>query len=363
MVIVGTAHMHVNEIAMYIHQHPLAQLTGVADLVPAIPENTSARYTRAWNLRNIADTYHVPVYPDYKEMLLRTKPDLAFILCENDRKREAALACAAAGVDFCLEKPMSMTLEEAEEINTAAAEAGVEAIVNWPVIWREYVNQLMHAVGARVCGEPIKIEYANGHTGPLGKGAKHRGVSDMAEEMNDEIRAHTWWYQQKHGGGVFLDILCYGCLYAQWILGRDWQAVTAMGMNLATPYCDCADNAAALVRYDKKMAVLGGTWTTPNPFMMTGPAVFCTDGVLYCSRDAQGAPCVKSMDIYGKEIPVPAYEQPAELTDIVCNYIHHKETGASIHQPSQLAFNIEVISLLEASVISAKNRREIEAAR
>ena len=60
MVIVGTAHMHANEIALYIHRHPEATLRGVADLVPEMPEGTEARYTRGWNLQNIADTYGAP---------------------------------------------------------------------------------------------------------------------------------------------------------------------------------------------------------------------------------------------------------------------------------------------------------------
>ena len=112
MAIVGTAHMHANEIALYIHEHPEAELVGVADLTPAEPENTQARYTRAWNLKNIADTYGAPVFADYREMLDQLKPDLSFILCENDRKKEAALACAERGLNFCLEKPMAMPLEE-----------------------------------------------------------------------------------------------------------------------------------------------------------------------------------------------------------------------------------------------------------
>lgn len=361
MAIVGTAHMHANEIALYIHEHPEAELVGVADLVPAEPENTQARYTRAWNLKNIADTYGAPVFEDYREMLDQTRPDLSFILCENDRKKEAAFACAERGLDFCLEKPIAMTLDEAREIMDAAEKARVEAVVNWPVIWRPYVNQMIRTVKSGICGRPIKMEYINGHTGPLGKGAKHRGVSDAAEEMTDETRARTWWYQGKHGGGVFLDILCYGSLYTTWVLGNDWQSVTAMGMNLATPCCDCEDNAAALVRFEDRMAVLGGTWTTPNAIIMTGPAVFCENGVIYCSRDEEGKPCVKAMDIYGKDMPVPAYDQPEEMTNMVCNFIHHKKTGAPIHLPAQMSVNVDIIGLLEASVRSAREHREIGA--
>lgn len=362
MVIVGTAHMHCNEIALYIHEHPDAQLCGVADLTPEMPENTNARYTRGWNLNNIVETYGAKAYDDYRVMLDEVKPDLAFVLCENDRKRDVAMACCARKVNFSLEKPMSISYEDAKAIAQAAEEAGVEAMVNWPVIWRPYVNHMMKLLSDRVVGEPIKVEYANGHTGPLGRGARHRGVTDAVEDLSDETRSRTWWYQERHGGGVFLDILCYGCMYTRWILGADWRAVTSMGMNLDTACSDCPDNAAAIARFDHQMSVFGGTWTTPNPFMMTGPAIFCKNGVIYCSRDEAGKPCVKVMDIYGNNVPVEPWQQGEEYNDLVWNYIHHKKTGAPLHLPAQIKTNVEVISLLDASMKSAKNHQEVEAA-
>ncbi len=361
MVIVGTAHMHSNEIALYIHRHPGAKLCGVSDLVPAAPENTDARYTRAWNLKNIEESCGARVFSDYRAMLDEVRPDLTFILCENDRKTEAAMECIRRGLAFSLEKPMAMTYEEAGAIAGAAREAGVTALVNWPVIWRPYVNRFMKAVEARLCGNPLKLEYSNGHTGPLGKGARHRGVTAQAEEMDDATRARTWWYQEARGGGVFLDMMCYGSLYARWILGDGWKKVTAMGMNLATPCSDCADNAAAIVEYPDKLAVLGGTWTTPNRFMASGPAVICEGGVIWCAKEADGTPTVRAMDIYGNDVPVPEYEQDEALTDMVCNYVSHVEKGTPIHTPAQLSMNLQVMSLLDACIRSAREGRQVEA--
>ena len=42
-VLIGFAHMHVNEIAAYIAEHPAYALVGCADLPPAVPEKTAAR--------------------------------------------------------------------------------------------------------------------------------------------------------------------------------------------------------------------------------------------------------------------------------------------------------------------------------
>ena len=51
-VIIGFAHMHVNEIAEYIEENEYFELCGFADVPPTEPEKTEARYTRAWNIKN-----------------------------------------------------------------------------------------------------------------------------------------------------------------------------------------------------------------------------------------------------------------------------------------------------------------------
>ena len=53
-----------------------------------------------------------------------------------------------AGAEFLPGKAYGHDAEEAKEISAAAQKAGVEAMVNWPVIWRGYVNQLIHALNA-----------------------------------------------------------------------------------------------------------------------------------------------------------------------------------------------------------------------
>ena len=54
-VIIGFAHMHVNEVALYIDGQPDTTLVGIADVKPKMPEDTEKRYTRAWNLKNVAE--------------------------------------------------------------------------------------------------------------------------------------------------------------------------------------------------------------------------------------------------------------------------------------------------------------------
>ncbi len=357
-VIIGFAHMHVNEIALYLSEQPDTQLVAIAGEPSQTEPIATLRYTPDRNLENVRQNSCGKVYENNRQMMDVEKPDIAYILCEHWVKPEVVEECAKRHIDISIEKPVAMDLENAKKIQETVHRYGITAVVNWPVIWREYVLKMKAALDAKIVGEPMKLRYINGHTGPLGKGARHRGVSANAEEMTDEMRAKTWWHQLQYGGGVFLDIACYGCLFSNWFLGGDAKSVLSYGANLNTNFGDTEDNFAAIVKYADKMAVLEGTWTTPRAVIPSGPMVLCTEGVITCTGGAEAAPDVKAYDLYGKEVEVPGIQMGDEFKNMPWHYAHHVKTGAPIHEMLTLDKNVEMMALLDAIMVSARQGRE-----
>lgn len=359
-VIIGFAHMHVNEIAAYISEEESFELLGIADLPPDKPEETQARYTRAWNLENVRAKTGVAPDADYRLMLDRVKPDLAFILTENHKKLEVVRECAARGVGVVIEKPMSTNLEEALAIRKVTREAGVEAMVNWPVIWRPYIHRELAALRSGVAGKLQKVYYINGHTGPLGKGARHRGVEAAAEEMTDAARASTWWYQKGTGGGAFLDIGCYGFFYNTWARPAEERplSVSAFAGNFGTPFMprEVPDNMAAVISYPDSYGVVEGTWTMPQSVLPTGPVFCCSEGVIFTTPDKN----VKAVDLTGKEIALPRAEEPAHIRNIVDHYADAGAKGTPLLRPVTLDFNLGVAALMDAAMRAAASGGTIE---
>lgn len=356
-VIIGFAHMHVNEIVLYISEQPDMDLIGCADIKPEIAEISSAPYTRAWNIQNVCENYHVKFYDDYIGMLEELKPDIAFILSENCKKPEIVEECAKRGVNVSVEKPVAVSLEEAKKIKNSVDKYGIEAIVNWPTTWRPYIYKMKNALDKKIVGDLIKVYYINGHTGPLGAGARHRGVSKQAEAMTDEERSKTWWYRSEYGGGAFLDICCYGCMYSRLVNKEKAKSVIAYGTNLNTPCSNAEDNIAAIIKYPSTMSVIEGTWTTPQAIIPSGPVLYCRNGVIYCTKE-NGIPGVKAMDIYGNEVEVPEVEYPEHMKNIAWEYAHHMKTGEPVYETLTLERNIEVMALLDAAIRSAKSGKE-----
>lgn len=357
-VIIGFSHMHVNEIALYIKEAKGIELCAAADVPSKAEAIAPKRYTPAWNLRNVKENYCSDIYEDYRQMLDEVKPDIAFILTENVQKPEVVSECAQRGVNVSIEKPIAVNLEEARKIEAVVREYGIEAVVNWPVAWRPYLYKLKNVLDSGVVGKPVKLRYINGHTGPLGKGAKHRGVSANAEEMTDEERAKTWWHQSQLGGGAYLDICCYGGYFAKWLMGDGEQSVMSYGANLNTPFGDTEDNFAAIVKYKDKMSILEGTWTTPRVVIPSGPMVVCTDGVVMCTGGAENAPDVKAYDIYGKEMEIPEVTIGEEFQNMPCHYVHHVTAGAAIFDMLTLDKNIEIMAIIDAAVKSSFSGKE-----
>lgn len=357
-VIIGFAHMHVNEIAVYIDETEDFRLVGLADVPLCEKEKTDARYTRAWNIKNNSEKYGITPHEDYRVMLDELKPDIAFIVCDNASKPEVVEECAKRGVNVCIEKPMAVNLEEALKIKATVDKYGIEAIVNWPVLWRPFLHKQIAAYKSGIVGKLIKSFYINGHTGPLGKGAKHRGVSEKAEELTDEQRASTWWYKNSTGGGAFLDIGCYGCFFTEWIRdGKDKLiSVNAHSENYCHPYMDAPDNIVAVVEYENSYSVLEGTWTTPQISLPTGPVYTCTEGVLYCDQNREAA----AYDIYGEKIELPEYEIPPHIKHMPDHYAYCKKTGTPILKEATLDFNIAVMRLLDAAMNSANSGEKIK---
>ena len=82
-------------------------------------------------LQAFQGTYGVPaLYTDYHEMFEREKLDLVVISTQAPQHHATTLAAAAHGCHVFCEKPMAMTLQEADEMVAVCDEAGVRLSIN-----------------------------------------------------------------------------------------------------------------------------------------------------------------------------------------------------------------------------------------
>ena len=72
-----------------------------------------------------ADT-SIKRYQDYKQMVAEVKPDLVSIATESGIHAEIALYCIEQDINLIIEKPMAMSIEDADKIIKLSEEKGVK---------------------------------------------------------------------------------------------------------------------------------------------------------------------------------------------------------------------------------------------
>ena len=68
----------------------------------------------------------VKQYTDYKEMLAAEKPELVAIATESGKHAQIALDCIEAGCNVIIEKPIALSLADADAIIEAGHRKGVK---------------------------------------------------------------------------------------------------------------------------------------------------------------------------------------------------------------------------------------------
>ena len=96
----------------------------------------------------IAAPFGVPVYAEMHEMVTRERPDVIVVLTESGRHAEHVIALAAHGRHLVVEKPMALTLDDADAMIRACDRHGARLFVvkqnrfNVPVVkLREALEQ------------------------------------------------------------------------------------------------------------------------------------------------------------------------------------------------------------------------------
>ncbi len=374
--IIGFGHMHINSVAQVYAGHPQVTMAACADTVPAVPELRAAPYTREWNRRHNMEACGIPqYYDDYVAMLAQERLDIAIVTCENAQHPAVAEACAAAGVHVCVEKPMAASLSDALRMVRACQAHGTRLIVNWPLTWMPNARKAKELVEAGVIGRVLEVKWRSGHTGPLGAGAAHAGVDDVAAPMSGPERGATWWHQTAAGGGAMLDYCCYGAMVSRWYVGQPAVAAVGLRANLDSPWGDADDNGAMIVRFPEAMALLEGSWTTWDHGVLTGPIIYGTHGTLVVQSiddrpvvrlergHAPLAPGLGGEAARAAEGSTVIFESdplPAGRANVAEEYIHHLETGEPLHPTLQALNNLEYMAILDAGVRStASGKMEI----
>ena len=198
------------------------EFAAMCDILPEAMEEKS----RKFGLEAVAK------YTDYREMLAKEKPELAAIATESGKHATIALDCIAAGCNVIIEKPIALSIADADAIIKAGKEAGVVVCANHQNRFNKSVQYIRKALEA-------------GRFGRLSHGAAHvrwnRGKS-----YYDQAPWRGTWAQD---GGCLMNQCIHNIDLLRWMMGDEVEEVMAYTDQLQHPYLEAEDLGLALVRF------------------------------------------------------------------------------------------------------------------
>ncbi len=209
------ADIHAASIRMGCH----ATVTAVASPTPG-------------NAEHLAQRYEIPtVHHDYHDLLDDAAVDAVTIAAPNVLHAQMAIDAAHAGKHVIVEKPLCMTLEEADAMIEACDKAGVRLLYAEELFFTPKYVKAKEMADQGAFGEVYLVKQSEMHFGP-----------------HDE----WFWDVDRSGGGVFMDMGCHGLAFVYWFLGRPNPVrITAqMGTYVHRDLTRGEDHSFAIVEFD-----------------------------------------------------------------------------------------------------------------
>ncbi len=199
------------------------------------------------NAKAFAERHGIPVaYHDYRDMLRDPAIELVSITAPNRLHAQMTIDAARAGKHVVCEKPLCVTLEEADAMIDACAKAGVLLL---------YAEELFFAP-KYVKAKQMADEGAFGRVHLVKQSEKHSGP-----------HADWFWDVTQSGGGALMDLGCHGIAFCWWFLGKP--KVKSVYAQLSTQVHSGRtlgdDEALTIIEFDNgATGVVENSWTKPG---------------------------------------------------------------------------------------------------
>lgn len=186
------------------------------------------------------------IWTDWETMLREADVDAVGVCVPNHLHRDVTVACCQANKHVMVEKPIALTLGEADEMVAAARRASVRLMVEQTQRFDPSHETAKALLDDGAVGRVTTLRGRIGHAGP-------------------EYWSQTSpWFTTKaeSGGGALMDVGVHIIDLLRWLSGKTVRRVCAMTATLEKSW-EVEDNAVVLLEFaDGAVGVAEANWTT-----------------------------------------------------------------------------------------------------
>ncbi len=220
--LIGCGRISPNHIAAAIKNN--LDIVGVCDIIPENMENILHKF-------EINDS-KIKRYTDYKEMLKKEKPELVAIATESGKHANIAIDCLEMGANVIIEKPIALSLEDADRIIEKAKEKNLIVCANHQNRFNKSIQKIREAVEAGMFG---KMMHGTAHI------RWNRGENYYTQA--------SWRGTWEQDGGALMNQCIHNIDLLRWMMGDEVEEVCAYTDNLNHPYIQAEDLGMAIVKF------------------------------------------------------------------------------------------------------------------
>jgi glucose-fructose oxidoreductase len=240
--IVGLEHGHVEGFLHALPQHHDVELVGIADADPALVAKYEQKYALPATL----------FYKSEANMIERVHPQAVLVYTSIAEHRHAIGIAAQYGVSVMVEKPLTISLDDALAIREIARAHKIHVLVNYETTWYASNTAAYKDLRDGELGDVRRVVVHDGHQGP-----KEIGVPpEFLNWLTDPAQ---------NGAGALYDFGCYGVDLMTWLMHGETPLTVTAVTNHDKPqiYPHVDDDATIILQYPHAQAVIQASWNWP----------------------------------------------------------------------------------------------------
>jgi Predicted dehydrogenases and related proteins len=211
-------------------------IVAVCDIVPENMENVLKKH-------NLENNKKIKRYTDYKQMVSENEIELISIATESGRHAEIALYCINMCINVIIEKPMAMSLYDADQIINLSNKKNVKVCVS-------HQNRFNIAV------QEMRKALESGRFGKLSHGSVHIRWN-RNKDYYEQAKWRGTWAQD---GGALMNQCIHGIDLLRWTFGDDIDEVYGQTRQQFHNYLEVEDVGMAVVKFKNgAVATVEGT--------------------------------------------------------------------------------------------------------
>lgn len=236
--LIGCGRIAVNHMKAALNNE--LEIVAVCDVLPEKMEEILAKY-------DLQDDKTIKRYTDYKEMIEKEEIELASIATESGIHAEIALYCIEKGVNLIIEKPMAMSIEDADKIIKLSEEKNVKVSACHQNRFNVAIQELRKAIEAGRFG---KLSHGSIHV----RWNRNQGYYDQAPWRG------TW----EQDGGALMNQCIHGIDLLRWMMGDEIEEIYGATRQQFHNYLEAEDVGMAVVKF--KNGAIGTIEGTTNVY-------------------------------------------------------------------------------------------------